>query len=447
MRLLKSMLVWKRFLLPKAVGMSVIALLPWFSFAETTFSTSDVVKAVNTVWVLVAAAMVFFMQLGFAYLEAGFVRSKNASSIIMEGFIDTCITAVIFWMFGYGLMFGEGNAFFGTSYFFMNGIPTETLGIPTLAFMFFQFAFASAASTIISGGLGERVTFEANLLYSVIVILFVYPIVGHWVWGPQGWLAGMGFLDFAGSTVVHSVGGWATLGGLLVLGPRLGKYTAHGTTENVSSHNVPFIALGTFVLWFGWFGFNGGSTLSAMDTGLISKIFVNSNLAASSAAIVTMFISWAYTKKPDIVASLNGALVGLVAITAGCAYVSTESALLIGAIGAPLMYFGGLFLESKKIDDAVGAVAVHGFGGTWGTLAVGLFHQSLGLLTTGTWGQLGVQALGVLTVATSVIGGMYLVFTIMGKVIPIRVSERGETEGLDKYRHGIISYPEQMQLL
>ena len=444
MKFMYKLWTWRKKLFLRAGIFTIFGFIPLIAMAqEAVITTGDLSKAINTVWVLVAATIVFFMQLGFAYLEAGFVQSKNASSIIMEGFIDTCITAIIFWAVGFGLMFGSGNAFFGTSFFFMKGLPAELSGISPWAFMFFQFAFASAASTIISGGLGERIEFEANLIYSVIVILLFYPIVGHWAWGPGGWLASMGFIDFAGSTVVHSVGGWATLAGILVVGPRISKYGI--AKKEYKSHNIPFIALGTFVLWFGWFGFNGGSTLSAMDGDLISKIIVNSNLSASAGAIIAMFISWKLKKKPDIVASLNGALAGLVAITASCAYVSAESSMIIGCTAAFVMYFGTEFLESMRIDDAVGAIAVHGFCGVFGTLAVGLFHEKLGLFFGGGFTQFGVQFIGVITVATFVVGGMYIVFAVISKLFGLRVPKIGEDEGLDKYRHGITSYPEYVR--
>jgi len=423
---------------------AALLLTPLFAHAQATEITiPDLVKSINTVWVLLSGCLVFFMQLGFAYLEAGFVRKKNAGSIIMEGFIDTCITAILFWAVGYGLMFGTGNGFFGTQFFFMKGIPDEVSGIPTWAFMFFQFAFASAASTIVSGGLAERCRFGANLVYSIIVTLFIYPIVGHWIWGSDGWLAKAGFLDFAGSTVVHSVGGWTALAGLLIMGPRLGKYLPDGTVKPIKGHNLSFIALGTFVLWFGWFGFNAGSTLSAMDANLISKIIVNSNLSASMGAIIAMLISWKLMGKPDIITSLNGALAGLVAITAPCAFVSPESALIIGALAAPIMYFSTELLDRKKIDDGVGAIAVHGFCGAWGTLAVGVFHEKLGVVFGGGWNQVAIQLIGILSAAAFVIGAMVTVFYLIERVVGFRVAQEGEIEGLDKHRHNTNAYPER----
>ena len=401
----------------------------------------EVETAINTVWVMVAAFLVFFMQPGFAILEAGFTRAKNVANILMKNFMDFCMASIGFWAVGYAIMFGTGNFFLGSSYFFLYGIPAQTFGLPTLAFWFFQLAFAGAAATIVAGAMAERTKFSAYLIYSLIISAVIYPIVGHWVWG-GGWLGELGFLDFAGSTVVHSVGGWASLMGAMFLGPRIGKYNEDGSANAIPGHSLSLAALGTFILWFGWFGFNPGSTLSGMDFNLLAKVAANTNLAAAAGALVALGAAWIKTRKPDFGLTMNGALAGLVAITAPCAFVSPLSSIIIGATGG-LVMFGAVFLLDRiKIDDPVGAIPVHGFCGLWGTLAVGLFHESAGLLNGGGWSQLGIQLYGAAAVLGWVIATTGILFFTLKKTIGIRVSAHEETIGLDVGEHAVSGYPD-----
>jgi len=401
----------------------------------------EVEIAINTVWVMVTAFLVFFMQPGFAVLEAGFTRAKNVANILMKNFMDFCMASIGFWAVGYAIMFGAGNFFVGSGYFFLSGIPDQTFGVPSLAFWFFQLAFAGAAATIVAGAMAERTKFSAYLIYSLIISAMIYPIVGHWVWG-GGWLGELGFLDFAGSTVVHSVGGWASLMGAIFLGPRIGKYNKDGSANPIPGHSLALAALGTFILWFGWFGFNPGSTLSGMDFNLVAKVAANTNLAAASGAIVALSAAWLKTRKPDFGLTMNGALAGLVAITAPCAFVSPVSAIIIGAIGG-LVMFGAVFLLDKiRIDDPVGAIPVHGFGGLWGTLAVGLFHETGGLFFGGGWAQLGVQSIGAAAVFGWIAVTMGILFFTLKKTIGIRVSAREEMIGLDVGEHAVSAYPD-----
>ncbi len=399
-----------------------------------------VVSALDTVWVLLAAFLVFFMQAGFGFLESGFVRSKNVVNIMAENLMDTTATTVGFIIAGFGLMFGTGNAFFGTEWFFLQGIPDvyPGLAIPTLAFFFFQFCFSAAASTIASGLMAERTDFKADLVYSFLTGLLIYPIFGHWVWG-GGWLANLGFVDFAGSSVVHLLGAMIGLAGTLVLGKRRDKEFGKST---IRGHNIPLAALGTFVLWFGWFGFNPGSQLSA-EPFAISKIVITTDFAATAGAIVAMFISYIHTRKWDVSMAMNGCLGGLVAITAPCAFVSPGSALLIGAIAGAITYFGVGIMERLRIDDPVGAFPVHGMNGIFGVLAVGIWGQDgLGLISGGGFAQLGVQAVGVLACIAFVFPVAYLMFQGIKNTIGLRIKDSVEATGIDLEYHGIESYPE-----
>ena len=401
---------------------------------ETAFS------AVDTVWVLFAAFLVFFMQAGFGFLEAGFVRSKNVVNIMAENLMDTTATTIGFIIAGFGIMFGAGNAFFGKEWFFLQGMPDVYPGltIPILAFFFFQFAFSAAASTIASGLMAERTDFRADLIYSFLSGLLIYPIFGHWVWG-GGWLSQMGYLDFAGSSVVHLVGALIGLAGTLVLGKRRDKEFGKAT---IRGHNIPLAALGTFVLWLGWFGFNPGSQLNA-DPVSISLIVVTTDFAATTGAIAAMFISYMHTRKWDVSMGMNGCLGGLVAITAPCAFVSPMAALLIGGIAGSISYYGVSVMEKLRIDDPVGAFPVHGFNGIFGVLAVGIWGvDGIGLLHGGGFTQLGVQAVGVLAAIAFVFPIALLMFTIIKATIGLRVSPEVETAGIDLAYHGIESYPE-----
>jgi Amt family ammonium transporter len=395
---------------------------------------------VDTVWVLIAAFLVFFMQAGFGFLEAGFVRSKNVVNIMAENLMDTTATTVGFIIAGFGLMFGAGNLFFGTEWFFLKGIPDVYPGltIPTLAFFFFQFAFSAAASTIASGLMAERTNFKADLAYSFIVGLLIYPIFGHWVWG-GGWLAEMGYVDFAGSSVVHLVGALVGISGTLLLGKRRDKVFGKTT---IRGHNISLAALGTFVLWLGWFGFNPGSQLNAEPMS-ISLIVVTTDFAATTGAIAAMFISYLHTRKWDVSMAMNGALGGLVAITAPCAFVTPQAALVIGLIAGTITFYGVGLMERLRVDDPVGAFPVHGMNGIFGVLAVGIWGvDGMGLLSGGGFTQLGIQAVGILACIAFVLPASLLMFTVIKRTIGLRVSPEVEAAGIDLAYHGIESYPE-----
>ena len=342
-------------------------------------------SAVNTIWVLVGAALVFFMQAGFAMVETGFTRAKNAGNIIMKNLMDFCIGTPVFWLVGFGLMFGAGNGFIGK----IGGIATEAHygsgmlpdGVPFWAFLIFQTVFCATSATIVSGAMAERTKFLSYCIYSLMISLVVYPVSGHWIWG-GGFISQMGFHDFAGSCAVHMVGGVAALIGAIILGPRIGKYTKGGKSKAIPGHNLTVGALGVFILWFCWFGFNGASTVSMEGDAIVSagKIFVTTNLAAAVATVTVMIITWVRYKKPDVSMSLNGSLAGLVAITAGCDTVSPTSAAIIGIASGFIVVFGIEFIDKVlKIDDPVGAVGVHGLNGAFGTLAVGLDSKEHGL--------------------------------------------------------------------
>ncbi|MEZ4517876.1 MAG: ammonium transporter [Chloroflexota bacterium] len=410
-------------------------------FAKSAFAQDGevTISAVDTVWVLIAGFLVFFMQAGFGFLEAGFVRSKNVVNIMAENLMDTTMTTIGFVALGFGLMFGSGNAFFGTEYFFLQGLPEiwPGLAIPSLAFFFFQFAFCAAASTIASGLMAERTDFKADLAYSFVTGLLIYPIFGHWVWG-GGWLAEMGYLDFAGSSVVHLVGAYVGLAGTLMLGKRKDKVFG----QTIRGHNIPLAALGTFILWLGWFGFNPGSQLAA-DPVPISLIVVTTDFAATTGAIAAMFIAYFYTRKWDVSMAFNGALGGLVAITAPCAFVTPLAALVIGLIAGAISYYGVQLMERLKIDDPVGAFPVHGLNGMFGVLAIGIWGvDGLGLLSGGGFSQLGIQALGLVACTVFTLPLSFLMFYIIKKTIGLRVTPEVEEEGIDYAYHGIGSYPE-----
>ena len=367
----------------------VTLLFPAVAFAQDDVPTmEELAKSINTMWVLIAGFLVFFMQAGFGFLEAGFVRSKNVVNIMAENFLDTTMTTIGFWAAGFGIMFGSGTSLFGTEWFFLGGLPDEIFGLPPYAFFFFQFAFSAAASTIASGLMAERADFRADLIYSFIVGLLIYPVVGHWIWGSGGWLASLGFMDFAGSTVVHLVGAMVGLAGTIVLGKRKDKEFG----KAIKGHNIPLAAIGTFILWLGWFGFNPGSTLGATDPNLIALIVLNTDFAATTGAIVAIFLSHTMTGKWDVGMAFNGALGGLVAITAPCAFVTPVASLIIGMVAGVLVYFGTDLMEMLRIDDPVGAFPVHGINGIFGTLAVGLFATSGGLFYGGGLTQLGIRS-------------------------------------------------------
>lgn len=402
------------------------------------------VSGIDTLWVLLAAFMVFIMQAGFGMLEAGLIRTKNTCNVLMNNFLDFCMASTAFFVFGYAIMFGHGNGFMGWTGWMLVGA-THQGTIPLEAAWLFHAVFCGAAATIVAGGIAERMKFKAYLVYSFLISAVVYPFVGHWIWG-GGWLAQMGFSDFAGSTVVHAVGGTAALVGTMIVGPRIGKYNRDGSANAIEGHSMPLASLGALILWFAWFGFNPGSTLSVGDGSLMAKVAVNTNLSAVSGALVAMFFAWKKCGKPDLTMTMNGALAGLVAITAPCAYVIPAEALAIGAVAGILVVMATLLLDKIHIDDPVGAVPVHMVNGTWGTLALGLFgHKSLGLARDGLFhgggfAQLGVQALGVFTVIAFVAVAMTIIFKTLDIVVGLRVSREEELKGLDISEHGMEAY-------
>jgi Amt family ammonium transporter len=409
--------------------------------APTIMTNAEAIKGVQTnldyIWTLVCAALVFFMQAGFACVESGFTRAKNSINIMMKNLMDFSVGSLAFWAIGFGLMFGTTTTgWFGTDGFFLSDFTVG--GDPwILAFWMFQVVFAATAATIVSGAMAERTKFVTYLIYSAVISAFIYPIFGCWAWGSLfhggGWLGKLGFIDFAGSTVVHSIGGWAALAGALVIGPRIGKYTKEGKVKAIPGHNIPLAALGVFILWLGWFGFNPGSTTAGNTT--IAMIFVNTNLAAAAGCVTAMLTSWLIFKKPEIGMSLNGALAGLVAITAGCANVSPTSSIIIGAIGGILVVFAVLFIDRIGIDDPVGAISVHGINGAWGTLAAALFN-----IDGVTAKLVGVQLLGIGTAFVWSFGCCYILFKILKATVGLRVSEEEELEGLDIAEHGGHAY-------
>jgi len=401
----------------------------------------SIFSSVDTMWVLIAAALVFFMQAGFAMVETGFTRAKNAGNIIMKNLMDFCIGTPTYWLVGFGIMFGTGRLIGGIDFMVRGDYSSLELTFPTPAFLIFQTVFCATAATIVSGAMAERTKFSAYCLYSFIISALIYPISGHWIWG-GGWLADLGFHDFAGSTAVHMVGGIASLVGAKIVGPRIGKYSKYGEARAIPGHSLTLGALGVFILWFCWFGFNGGSTVSMTGDNIVSaaSIFVTTNLAAATAAVFTMFITWIRYKKPDVSMTLNGALAGLVAITAGCDAVSPFGSFCIGIVAAFVIVFGIEFVDKVlKIDDPVGAIGVHGLSGAAGTILTGVFALDGGLLYGGGWAMVGVQALGVVAVAIWVAVTMGIVFTIIKKTIGLRVSKNEEIAGLDITEHNISS--------
>ncbi len=404
---------------------------------------SRALLGLDTLWVCIAAFLVFFMQAGFGMVEAGFIRAKNAVNILTKNFIDYCSASLMFFLVGYAFMFGQGNGFIGTSGFALSGLDPLVGNVQLWAFWLFQAAFCGAAATIVAGGMAGRMKFQAYLLYTVVISGLIYPIVGHWIWG-GGWLSEMGFSDFAGSTVVHATGGWAAFIGTILLGPRTGKYVGK-KIKAIPGHNIPLASLGVFVLWFGWFGFNPGSTVAVGNGAGFALVAMNTNLAAAAGAITAMVTIWVCAGKPDLGMIMNGCLAGLVAITAPCAVVSPVGALFIGAVGGVIVVLGALLLDRLRIDDPVGAVPVHGMNGIWGTLAIGLFATGeysdfAGLFYGGGLGQLGIQALGTLSVTAFVIATMGIVFALIKATVGLRVSKHEEMRGLDIGEHGLEAY-------
>jgi len=406
-------------------------------------TTNSLAIGIDTVWVLLCAALVFFMEAGFAALEAGLIHSRNSLNIMMKVLMDCTVGIIGYFLVGFALMYGVDKfGLFGVSGFFLQGdFSYLGLKIPIYAFWLFQAAFAIAMATIVSGAVAERMKFSPYLVFSLVATVVIYPLAGHWVWSTDGWLNKMGMLDFAGSAVVHSLGGWASLAAVLVLGPRTGKFNKNGSMNVMPGHNLPLAALGAFILWFGWFGFNPGSTLSGLDLN-IARIAVNTNLAAAAGGTAaTLFTLFRYGKA-DPSMGINGSLGGLVAITASCAYVEPISSLIIGAIAGILIVIAVPIFDMLKADDPVGAIAVHGVCGTFGTIAVGIFAEKGGLLYGGGFGLLGVQLLGVVAISLWGFCSTYVLFSILKKTVGIRVTVEEEMEGLDLAEHGMAAYNE-----
>ncbi len=415
----------------------------------------DMTMIVDTLWVVFAAVLVFFMNLGFASVEAGFARSKNTVNILSKNFIVFAVSSLGFMLLGWGLMFGGDNPFIGTEQLFIMGRDnsfynnTLTASVPFWGKFFFQLVFCGTAATIVSGAVAERIKYLSFILFSFILTLVIYPIIGHWIWG-GGWLAKLGFMDFAGDTVVHSVGGWAALAGAMILGPRHGKYDKKGKPKAIPGHSMSLAVIGLFVLWLGWFGFNPGSTMSFQNPADVVHIIVTTNTSAIAAVITSTVASWAFIGKPDLGMTINGCLAGLVAITGGCAYVSVGSSMIIGAIAGIIVVFSVLLFDKIKIDDPVGATSVHLVCGVFGTLCIGLFAQegvtSLstvnGLFFGGGFRLLGVETLGALAVGAFVFSTSALVWLALKKTVGIRVSLNEELRGLDIGEHGNEAYPD-----
>lgn len=431
-------------------------------------AVSDLQVTIDTVWVIFAGILVVFMNAGFAMLETGLCQSKNAVNVLAKNLIDFGIVSLSFWVFGFGLMFGDGNALVGLNGFFLTGLDTSPLtgeayrgiftslswaGIPLDAKFFFQLAFAGAAATIVSGAVAERISFFAYFVFSAILSALIYPVSGHWIWG-GGFLSQWGFYDFAGSLVVHTVGGCAALTGAYLLGPRQGRYDSVRQGP-IPGHNLAIATLGGMILWIGWFGFNAGSTMAA-DPLAISRIILTTNIAAAAGAVGAAVTSWVIFSRPDLGMIINGVLAGLVSITASCAFVSAGSAIAIGAVGGIIAVFSANVFDALKIDDPVGALPVHLVGGIWGTLAVGLFSvgpgvnpwhsegagPALGVLLGGNLQQFWVQLAGVALVSLFALIASYLAWLLINVLFGLRVLPKDELRGLDLSEHGVEAYPD-----
>jgi ammonium transporter, Amt family len=466
------------------VAMKVIpALIATPVYAGETYTPHEtsMMNSINTVWTLVAAFLVFGMQAGFVMLEAGFARARETVNVLVECIFDTCLCGLLFWAIGYAFMFSHGNGFIGQNWFFLSGTPStyETTGIPILAHWIFQFAFADTCSTIVSGAMIGRTSFRGDIIYSIGITGFIYPVIGHWAWGPDGFLATMGatggflptlgqpFRDFAGSTVVHTIGGIASLAGAIVLGPRIGRVFVRDGGGMPAPHNLTIAAVGGFILWFGWYGFNPGSTLSAMDADGIGRVAANTTLAACGGGLTAMYMAlWLGSTKGkfDLGYTVNGFLGGLVAITCPCYWVSPLGAILLGGIAGIVVWAAVNLIEYLRIDDPIGAVAVHGFAGIWGTLSLGLFASGQfgstgptgadtssvvkGLFYGGGTDVLKAQFVGSLTITIATFAITYLMMWLIMKLphpFSLRVEAEGETGpgGLDMYDHGTSAYPAQ----
>lgn len=411
--------------------------------------------ALDTVWVVLSAVLVFAMNAGFGMLESGLCRAKNTVNIFSKNIVIFAIASLTFWLVGFGLMFGDGNSFFGTTGWMLAGEDNSPAigeyyygdysafgwaALPLHAKVLFQLMFVAATAHIVSGAVSERIKYFSFLAFSAVLVAIIYPVVGHWVWG-GGWLDSMGFVDFAGSTVVHSVGGWAALTGTVVLGPRMDKFKKDGRVAAIPGHNQAMAALGMFLLWLGWFGFNAGSALAAAPE-TIASVALNTTMAAAAGVLAATVMSEILIGKPDLSMALNGALAGLVAITAGCSGVSTGGSVIIGLVAGILVVYFIIFLDRRRIDDPVGAVPVHLINGIWGTLAVGLFDLESGFFYAGGLSLLFTQLGGILAVGAFVTVSTYLLWHLIGLVMGLRVSQEEEYTGLDISEHGMEAYPE-----
>jgi Amt family ammonium transporter len=454
------------------IPLTAIIVIGWSSAVRAQSaegpSTADLKVMIDTIWVMIAGMLVFFMNAGFGMLETGFCRQKNAVNVLAKNLIVFALSTIAFWVIGFGLMFSDGNGFIGTSGgFFLAGADNSPAtgdayegifgslswtGVPLLAKFFFQLVFAGTAATIVSGAVAERIKFVDFLIFSLLLVGIAYPITGHWIWG-GGWLAGMGFFDFAGSTVVHSVGGWAALMGAFFLGPRLGKYQ-DGQIRAIPGHNMSIATLGCLILWLGWFGFNPGSTMAA-DPGAIAHIAITTNTAGAFGGAAATVVAWLYLGKPDLSMVINGILAGLVAVTAGCAFVSVGASAIIGIVAGVLVVFSVTFFDKIKIDDPVGATSVHLVCGVWGTLCVGLFSvgpnlpadkpiytagPAAGLFMGGGFAQLGPQILGILAVGAITVILSSIFWMVLKATLGIRVHPDEEIAGLDVGEHGMEAY-------
>ena len=421
----------------------------------------DAKFAADTVWTLVAAFLVFFMNLGFAMVESGLCRAKNAVNILSKNVIVFCVTVIFFWLVGFALMFGDGSPYFGTNGWMLSGADNSPAtggayegifaslswtGVPLYAKFIFQLVFAGTAATIVSGAVAERIKYFSFFVFSAAMAIILYPIAGHWIWG-GGWLATLKtpFLDFAGSTVVHSIGGWAALTGAVILGPRLGKYSPDGKVQAIPGHNMGMATLGMFVLWFGWFGFNPGSTMAA-DADAIARVTINTCIAGAVGGVAATFVAYFAIGKPDLSMCLNGILAGLVAITAPCNWVTPGGSFIIGLVGGVLVVYSVIFFDKIGVDDPVGALSVHLANGVWGTFSVGLFASGIGGITGLFYGggtsQLISQITGIVSVAVYVLIVSTICWLIIKAVMGLRVSEEEEREGLDIGEHGMEAYPD-----
>lgn len=421
----------------------------------------DAKVAADTVWVLITAFLVFFMNLGFAMVESGLCRSKNSVNILSKNVVVFCVTVVFFWLLGFGIMFGNGSPYFGATGWMLSGADNSPAtgdaykgifaslnwtGVPLYAKFIFQLVFAGTAATIVSGAVAERIKYFSFFVFSAAMAIIIYPIAGHWIWG-GGWLATLKtpFLDFAGSTVVHSIGGWAALTGAILLGPRIGKYTADGKINAIPGHNMGMATLGMFVLWFGWFGFNPGSTMAA-DPDAIARVAINTCIAGAVGGVAATFVAYMSLGKPDLSMALNGILAGLVAITAACNWVTPGGSFIIGLVGGVLVVYAVLFFDKIKVDDPVGALSVHLVNGIWGTLCVGLFAADIGgikgLFYGGGTAQLTSQIIGIVSVGVFVVVVSLISWLVIKAVMGLRVEKDEERQGLDIGEHGMEAYPD-----